>query len=127
MSELRFEAGDAESAEDMLHEAVELSEQQGRAGRVALARAHLARLPGSDVEAALEAIASAGELGQTAEIQWLLWQATRDREHLKAAKRLLDESLAKVPPEYHEAMCSNHRVNREILAAWQEHGGEESS
>ena len=127
LAELRLEAGDGQSAADMLHEALEHAEQQCRAAHVALARAHLARLPGSDVETALEAIASAGELGQTAEIQWLLWQATSDREHLKAAKRMLDEQLAKVPTEYHAAMCTTVRVNRDILAAWQAHGGEESS
>ena len=34
------------------------------------------------------------------------------------AKRLLDEALAMVPAEYHEAMLTNVRVNREITAAW---------
>ena len=55
----------------------------------------------------------------------VLWQANDDHEHLEAAKRLLDEQLSKVPSEFHEAMCSNLRVNREILAAWREHGGGE--
>jgi len=37
---------------------------------------------------------------------------------------LLDESLANVPEEFHEPMCTNVRVNREILAAWQAEFGD---
>ena len=47
----------------------------------------------------------------------LLWQATGDRAHLEESKRLLDEALGKVPAEYHEAMRTNLRLNREIMAA----------
>ena len=56
----------------------------------------------------------------TAKIEYLLWQANHDRVHLEQAKSLLDEELAKVPGEFHEAMCTNLRVNREILAAWRD-------
>ena len=56
-------------------------------------------------------------------MRWLLYQATGDRAHLEAAKRLLDEALARVPAEYHESMCRNRRVNREILEAWEAQGG----
>ena len=42
------------------------------------------------------------------------------RAHLAEAKRLLDESLSKVPPEYHAAMLTNLRVNRDIMAACKE-------
>ena len=45
-------------------------------------------------------------------------RATGDRAHLAGAKRLLDEALAKVPEEHHEAMRTNVRVHREIRAAW---------
>lgn len=117
LAELRIEAGDARSAADMLHEALELAEQQSRPQVVALAHAHLARLQGGDVDAALGAIEKAGDEGQTAEMWWHLGQATHDRSHLDTAKRLLDEQLAKVPEEYHEAMRTNVRVNRQILAA----------
>ena len=49
-----------------------------------------------------------------------------DRAHLEEAKRLLDETLANVPVEHHEAMLTNLRVNREIMAAWNgESGGAE--
>ena len=54
---------------------------------------------------------------------FLLWKATDDRVHLDEAKRLLDESLANVPEEYHEAMLTNLRVNRAIMAAWSGESG----
>ena len=44
-------------------------------------------------------------------------------ESAGSEERLLDEALAPVPPEYHESMCRNHRVNREILAAREAQGG----
>jgi hypothetical protein len=53
----------------------------------------------------------------------LLWKATGDRAHLEEAKRLLDESLANVPAECHEAMLTNLRGNREIMAAWKGESG----
>ena len=42
-------------------------------------------------------------------------------------EELLDDLLAKNPPEYHDSMCRNVRVNREILAAWREEFGEDAS
>ena len=80
-------------------------------------RPSLAGLPGGDAQAAVQALAEAGAEGDTAGVRWHLWLAAGDRAHLAAAKRLLDESLAKVPTEYHAAMLSNVRLNREITAA----------
>ncbi len=48
---------------------------------------------------------------------------TGDRAHPGEAKRLVDESPATVPEEYHEAMLANLRVNREIMAAWNRERG----
>jgi hypothetical protein len=59
------------------------------------------------------------------EARYLLWRTTGDRAHLEEAKHLLDESLANVPEEYHEAMLTNLRLNREIMAAWQGEFGDE--
>jgi len=59
------------------------------------------------------------------EARWLLFRATGDRAHLDEAKRLLDESMTHVDDDTRESMCTNLRVNREILAAWKEQlGGE---
>jgi len=56
----------------------------------------------------------------------LLWKATRDGAHLDEVKRLLDDLLARNPPEYRESMCRHRRVNREILAAWRQEFGEDA-
>ena len=56
-------------------------------------------------------------------VRSLLFRATGDRAHLDEAKRLLDESLANVPEEYHESMLTNLRLNREIMAAWNGESG----
>jgi hypothetical protein len=61
------------------------------------------------------------------EARLLLWRCTADRAHLAEAKRLLDDVIAKNPPEHHESMCTNLRVNREILAAWREEFGDEGA
>ena len=59
------------------------------------------------------------------EARLLLFKATGDRTHIEEAKRLLDEALAGMPEECHEAMSRNLRVHREILAAWRgESGGD---
>ena len=82
----------------------------------------LACLPGGDARAAEEALAAAGADADSAELRFLLFQATGERAHLAAGKRLLEESLAKVPEEHHAAMLTNVRVNREIVAAAKEQG-----
>ncbi len=58
-----------------------------------------------------------GDYSPPTDYAWYLAQATQ-------AKRVLDEQLAKVPSEFHQAMCTNVHVSREILAASQEHGAE---
>ena len=82
----------------------------------------LACLPDGDAGAAVTALGDAGETGDSPRPRWLLHQANGDRSHLEEAKRLLDESLSRVPAEYHESMLTNLRVNREIVAEWEEHG-----
>ncbi len=117
IAELHRRSGDAESARTALEEALRLSREQGRAAQAAHALAILACLPRGDAAAAVAALAAAGTDADTAGVRWLLWEATGDRTHLAAAKRLLDESLAKVPAEHHAAMLANVRANREIAAA----------
>ena len=91
--------------------------------QLAMATTMLACLPGGDTDAAVLAVAEAGDVYCPTRLRWLLFEATGDREHLKQAKSTLDQQLAKVPNEYHEAMCTSVRVNRQILAAWEEHVG----
>jgi tetratricopeptide (TPR) repeat protein len=121
IGESQRRAGDATAARTALEEGLSLSREQGRAPEVEFALAVLACLAGGDTRAAEAALAEAGDTGDSPRVRWLLWQATGDRAHLEKAKRLLDEALAKVPAEHHEAMLTNLRVNREISAAAREH------
>ncbi len=111
-------AGETESARGALEEALGLWRELGQAGEVAHALAMLACLPGGDAGAAVEAVAAEGGDADSTELWFLLWQATGDRAHLEAAKRLLDEALASTPAEFHDSMRRNVRLNREILEAW---------
>jgi ATP/maltotriose-dependent transcriptional regulator MalT len=86
---------------------VELGKLRQRNGDVAGARE------------ALQALADAGEGSRSPEVSLLLWRATGDLEHPRAAKRRLDERLALISERHHGPMCENLRVNREILAAWE--------
>jgi hypothetical protein len=67
-------------------------------------------------------LADVGDTAGVPEIRLLLWRASGDRVHLIAAKRALDQLLAKNPREFHEAMQANVRVNREIVAACKAEG-----
>ena len=90
-----------------------------------LACCHLARLSGGHGKDALSAFTASGDrltAEERREARLLLWQSTGDRTHLAEAKRLLDEALSFAPPEYHDSMLTNVRVNREIVAAAREHG-----
>ena len=55
--------------------------------------------------------------------RFLLWKSTGDATHLGEAKRLLDEIITHSPEDRREPMLTNIRLNREIAAAWKEHGG----
>jgi len=122
LGSLRAATGNGAAGRERLILARDLARQVGVPGVETLARCELALLPGGDAPDALAAFAEHEERLE-AEVrraaQLLPYQATGDRAHLEAAKRLLDEALAKVPDEYHEAMRTNVRLNREILAAWQ--------
>jgi tetratricopeptide (TPR) repeat protein len=117
IGDVQRRAGDAEAARTALEEALALSREQDRRPQVALALALFACLPGGDAAVAVAALADAGEASDSPRLRWLLFQATGDRAHLEAAKRLLDAALAKNPPEHHEAMLTNLRLHREIAEA----------
>ena len=81
-------------------------------------------MPEGDVEEAKADLAEAGEGGKKKKRKYYLWKATGKREHLAEAKRLLDYRVEHAPEEYRESMLKNVRLNREIMEAWEEHGGE---
>jgi tetratricopeptide (TPR) repeat protein len=122
VGDLRRRRRETDAARSAFEESLRLSREQGRAAEVAQALVRLACLPGGDVKAAEEALTAAGAEADSAGLRFLLWQATGERAHLVAARRLLDESLARVPAEHHAAMLANVRVNREIVAACKAEG-----
>mgnify|MGYP001824785791 FL=1 len=114
--------GDEEAAREALREAIAIGERLDRRPHLAETRALLAGLPGEDAAAAEAALGEAGPNGETVEIRYALWRATRRREHLRAAKELLDHRVAHAPEAYRTSMLENVELHREILAAWAEHG-----
>ncbi len=121
LGSLRAAAGDEAGGRESLVAARDLAKEVGIAGVETLARCELALLPGGVAEDALAAFTKNDEqleAEERREARLLLWKATGDRTQLEKAKRLLDESLAKIPDEHHESMLTNLRVNRGIMAAW---------
>ncbi len=57
------------------------------------------------------------------EARFCLWQATADRAHLEAAHRLLMYTREHVSEQYRDTMFQNVPLNRDIMKAWEEHGG----
>jgi tetratricopeptide (TPR) repeat protein/energy-coupling factor transporter ATP-binding protein EcfA2 len=122
---LRRVDGDLDGARAAAEETLALARAQSSPGVVASSLALLATLPGGDAKAAEAALVVAGEALPAREavpVRFLLWEATRDRAHLAAAKRHLDFLVEHAPPECRESMLANVRVHREIMAACKAEG-----
>jgi hypothetical protein len=147
IADMRRAAGDIEGARAAIVEALALSRAQGRKQMVASGLALLSALcggrretlhgavsddpaarPGDDpqaglaasgdvVQAAALALAEVGDTSDHGHAHFLLWLATRDRVHLAEAKRRLDVVVDQAPPACREAMLTNLRQHREIMAA----------
>jgi len=114
-------------AEPLLQEARDVADSGPFPGNMVTTRCLLAQLPNGDVDGALRVFVEhekkLGVMGKLND-RFLLWQSTRDWHHLAEAKRLLDHVVEHAPEEYRESMLNNVRINREILEAWEKHGGE---
>jgi len=124
LGELHLREGSDDRGLEALREAVDLLRTQSRGTELAWALALLACLPGGGVEPALAALRDAGDSGSTPQVRFFLWRATQDPIHLEEAKRLLDDRIEHAPEENRESMRNNVRLNREIMEAWERHGGE---
>jgi tetratricopeptide (TPR) repeat protein len=123
MGEWFVRVGDHEAARDALTDAAALIEDGTFPDLRIVALATLALLPGGDPAPAVAEFTEhrARVVGRGAlDVRFALFRATGDDEHLVEAKRLLDETLAVVAEEHHEAMRTGVRINSEILAAWGE-------
>jgi hypothetical protein len=58
------------------------------------------------------------------EARFRLWGLTRDKTHLAETKSLLDFAVRHSPEEYHTSMIENVPLHRDIMRAWEEHGGD---
>ena len=86
-----------------------------------------ARLPEGDVERALQALTEQEDrmaVDVHMGCRFALYEATGDRHHIEEAHRLLMQQRHYAPPEFKESMLTNVRLHREIMEAWEEHGGE---
>jgi tetratricopeptide (TPR) repeat protein len=125
LGSLRAQVSDGSRGREELVAARDLAAEIGRGRIETWARAELAALPGGDPQDALAALAAnEAQLEPQAAlaVRHLLWNATGDGEHLAEAKRLLDETVARVDDASRESMLTNIRVNREIMAACKEQG-----
>lgn len=127
LGSLRAAMSDLERARELLVKARDAAAEIGIPGDEVLARCELALLPDGHVQDALLAYTEHEERlspGERQSARYLLFRASGDRTHLEEARRLLDELLAKNPPEYRQSMCTNLGVHREIQTAWREAFGE---
>ncbi len=121
LGSLQAATGDGSRGRVALEAARDVAAENGFPDYETLARCELACLPGSDAADALAAFAENGDrldVQRRREARWLLFRATGDRAHLAEAKRLLDEWVAHVDEETRQTMLTNLRLNREIMAAW---------
>ncbi len=90
-----------------------------------MATCRLALLPDGDAAAAKRVfgeVEDGVEHADKLEALHCLWQATKDRAHLEEAHRLLMYAREHAPDEYRDTMLQNVPLNRDIVAAWEEHG-----
>jgi tetratricopeptide (TPR) repeat protein len=118
---LQADYGRLQDAGASLKMAHELAGQAGMPGLEARILCELAVLPDGDSKAALESLsANKGSMGdqELIEIHWALWKATKDPDHLREAKRLLDEALGGMPEADRERVTERVRTYRGVLEAW---------
>jgi len=87
-----------------------------------------ARLPGGDVEAALAALEEHEERvphEAKMEARFRLWELTQGKEYIVEAHRLFVHFRDHAPENCRDSLIENVPLHREIMEAWEEHGGEE--
>jgi tetratricopeptide (TPR) repeat protein len=126
LGEIELEQGRHESAVEHLEEALALPQGAQEPGRILLGAVHRARLPSGDTDAALSALQEHEQRvphNAKLDARYHLWKLTNDKTHLTEAKRLLDFAVEHSPEEYRTSMLENVPLHRDIMRAWEEHGG----
>jgi tetratricopeptide (TPR) repeat protein len=122
LAHVLLDAGETELGRKLTAEAYDAAAALGGAAveTETIARCRLAWLPGGDLAGAERCLAENAErLNSEAllDARWSLWRASGNRAHLEAAKRLLDDAVAKTPEPHRASMVANQRTNRDIDAA----------
>jgi serine/threonine protein kinase/tetratricopeptide (TPR) repeat protein len=126
MAWIEVARGETESARARIEEARSLAREAGSPSAIVASTVEAARLPGGDVEAAIAALNEHEDRlghGLRMDARFRLWELTGDPVHLGEAHRLLEFGLDNCPEEYRESMVAEVPLHRDIMAAWEEHGG----
>jgi len=125
----RLEAaqGDERVATAHIEEAVTLAGELKSPGVILSAAIERARLAGGDIQAALAAFAEHEERvgpDEKTNARFRLWELTSDKTHLEEAHRLLCYARDHSPEDCRTSMIENVPVHRDIMKAWEAHGGD---
>ncbi|MHC4974815.1 MAG: tetratricopeptide repeat protein [Planctomycetota bacterium] len=126
LGRLEASQGEDSAATAYLEEAHSLAEGLQSPNQILLATVELARLAGGDVQAALDTFEEHEErvdFPDRLSVRFRLWELTRDRTHLAEAKRLLDFAVEHAPEDCRDSMIENVPLHRDIMRAWEDHGG----
>jgi serine/threonine protein kinase/tetratricopeptide (TPR) repeat protein len=113
--------GDVEGAREAFAASQRLAAGVDDPGLAAQIEAQRAALPGGDasvVERLLEEHRDRIGRPETMGLELALWRLTGDAERLRAARRILQELVAAVEPEWRTSMLERVPENREIERAW---------
>jgi hypothetical protein len=127
LGRLEASLGDEEAATAHIAEALSLAEELPAPNLILVAAVERARLPDGDIEAALAALAEHEERvgpDEKTNARFRLWELTRDKLHLEEAHRLLMFMRDHAPEDCRETMIENVPLHRDIMKAWEEHGGD---
>ncbi|MDH3591484.1 MAG: tetratricopeptide repeat protein, partial [Planctomycetota bacterium] len=108
-------------AVEHLDEAVRLAEETNHPSPVVMALTHRACAEGGDVQAAIDAVSKLENRLRFRErilAHYMLWRATKDREHLGTAHSLLLYLRDSAPECYRDDMIANVPLHKDVEAKW---------
>jgi tetratricopeptide (TPR) repeat protein len=119
--------GRTEEARAHFTEAFEIATRTGAPAPAVLAASHLALIPGGNVQTALESLSTHGaqlDHQERMDVSFALWKATGNRDHLLDAHQRLLYLQEHAPEGCRDSIIEAVPLNRELMHAWERHGGE---
>ena len=113
---------------DPIAEIRNIADENGLAPTRVLANVALAKMSlvePSAVRAAFEAAAARLKRREQMAVRFRLWELDGDSADLAAAHRLLASMRDHAPEDCRESVVENVPLHRDIVAAWEAHGGGE--